>query len=71
MNGLFRRGVEALIPLDASEWGAPQQDDTARLLEEQCVAPGCCLRNGDHSPEETTACLERWLVAHDDPERRP
>jgi hypothetical protein len=35
-------------------------DDMA-LLDETCQAPGCYLLNGDHSAEETTACLERWL----------
>jgi hypothetical protein len=33
------------------------------LLDARCDAPGCYLLNGDHSAEETTACIERWLVA--------
>ncbi len=37
-------------------------DDDA-LLDETCQAPGCYLPNGDHSAEETSACLERWLVS--------
>ncbi len=37
-------------------------DDIA-LLDEMCQAPGCYLPNSDHSAEETTACLERWLVS--------
>ncbi len=44
---------------------AVRQDaaEQAALLGEPCQAPGCGRRHGDHSPEEVTACLERWLVA--------
>jgi hypothetical protein len=45
---------------------AKEQDDTEALLGEVCQAPGCYLPNGEHSAEETTACLERWLAAQDD-----
>ena len=37
-------------------------DDSA-LLARTCEAPGCYLPNGDHSAEETTACIERWLTS--------
>jgi hypothetical protein len=33
------------------------------VLAAPCQAPGCPLRNGDHSPEEVIVCLERWLMA--------
>ncbi len=45
----------AAVRQDAAEEAAP--------LSEPCQAPGCGRRHGDHSPEEVTACLERWLVA--------
>ncbi len=41
-------------------------DDIALLDDQTCQAPGCYLPNGDHSAEETTACLERWLVSIDE-----
>lgn len=44
--------------------------DVAALLVEVCPAPGCHLPNGEHTPEEVTACLERWLAAEDDREPR-
>ncbi len=40
--------------------------DEIALLDETCQAPGCYLPNGDHSAEETTECLERWLVSIDE-----
>jgi hypothetical protein len=37
--------------------------DDIEPLHEMCQSPACYLLNGDHSAEETTACIERWLVA--------
>jgi hypothetical protein len=35
------------------------------LLDEVCQAPGCYRLNGEHSAEQTTACLERFVAAED------
>jgi hypothetical protein len=38
------------------------------LLDRACPVPRCGLRIRDHSPEQATACLERWLAALDERE---
>lgn len=35
------------------------------FLDRPCPAPRCGLRIGDHTPEQATACVERWLAALD------
>jgi hypothetical protein len=37
--------------------------DETTLLEERCQAPRCGRPYGNHSPEQITACIERWLLA--------
>ncbi len=40
------------------------EPEIVELLDEMiCTAPGCYLRYGEHAPEETTACIERELLA--------
>jgi hypothetical protein len=39
----------------------PFEDEA--LLDRPCPAPRCSLRIRDHSPEQATACFERWLAA--------
>lgn len=58
------------VPRGFCAVAAHELDDVAALLVEVCPAPGCYLPNGEHTPEEVTACLERWLAAEDDRELR-
>jgi hypothetical protein len=60
MNDVLVRGVEAIDGLGAAE---PEPAAEAALLVEPYQATGCYPLSGDHSPEEVTACLERWLAA--------
>lgn len=38
------------------------------VLDLVCEAPGCYLLNGEHTVEEITECIERWLLAQPNPE---
>jgi hypothetical protein len=59
MNDVLWPWAERTDTVDGAELDA----DDDRLLAAPCEAPGCPLRNGDHSPEEVSVCLERWLMA--------
>ena len=58
------------VPRDSRSIAAYELDDVAEVLVEVCPAPGCYLPNGEHTPEEVAACIERWLAAEDDRELR-
>jgi hypothetical protein len=55
----------------------PEVPDAIKQLEDEAIldrprsAPRCGLRIGDHTAEQATTCLERWLTALDDREARP
>jgi hypothetical protein len=54
--------MTAQVP-DATE---PFEDEA--LLHRVCPVRRCGLRIRDHSPEQATACLDRWLAAPDERE---
>ncbi len=56
---LFPVGMERHDTIDDPD---PDTEDDP-VLAAPCQVAGCPLRNGDHSPEEIIACLERWLMA--------
>ena len=69
MNDVIRHGNEGIDFPDVPDYGAAERVEYEALMDEPCYAPDCDLRNRDHSPEQTKACLERYLTSEREAER--
>jgi hypothetical protein len=63
VSDVIRRAVGRTDLQGAATSSTGEQTRHPALLDAICQPPGCRLRNGAHSPDETVACIERWLLA--------
>lgn len=63
MSDVIRHGVEGIDFPDVPDYGAAQRAEYEAFMDEPCYAPGCDLRNRDHSAEQSEKCWERYVAS--------